>query len=834
MTSPDISTGPATAGGDDAPTRRDVIRYGAALGAVTAGAGAASLLRGSAAASTPTRIVPIDGVLDLYVNEGYVPMVDGAMVYMRGFGDRPTTINDPSPSLTATPHIFFADGRLVADRLFPPTAAPPPKGRPSPAHPVVGDPLVYALKRRHWGSYFPARTIIAETGSRIRLRVHNTLTQPHELSLLGLATTGTIAPGQTATVELSAPAAGTYVFADPGGGPVQRTLGLFGVLVVVPADDHWRLTSGGAEFERQWLWICHDIDPVWSRRAQLGEVIDPVATPAVPAYFTLNGRAGFESVAVTEDEEINLASHEETLVAGSPRRTDVRDFSASATATTVVTGQMIRMVNAGVAVHQMHFHGNHVWTLRNNAVDYSRTTGSIDAEGHVLMQHWEDTVELDPLDRKVVVLALKPPPDALPEVFAARTEDWHYPMHCHAETSQTAHGGLYPGGIMADWVMAPPTPTGPAPRTAEHHTYPTQVAFAIDQPKEGSPTTEFRKTPDRTFLRKFFNRRLRFPDGSEHEIWGFEDATSGRGLPSPLIRATEGEMIHVPLKASKRVHTIHIHGQEPDPRNDGVGHTSFEVTGEYTYQWSPERGVPGDPNKGSSGTYFYHCHVNTVLHVQMGMFGALIIDPVVHPSYPVTPGRTRRSFVDGPEYDIATETLLVPYTVDPRWHQLGHAAGLSGEDVGLNRFDPQFFYILGGNLSRPAPTAGGVQVLRDIRANVVGNGTAPSLLRVNNASYFPCRLRITEADGVTPALIGELIAHDGRPLRDTSNPTGPSRAMRDLGRPVMTDRVAFGSAERYDLLLLPPRAGEYRAHIDYTHWISGRNLATRTLTIYAS
>ncbi|MDQ0619635.1 hypothetical protein [Arthrobacter globiformis] len=48
----------------------------------------------------------------------------------------------------------------------------------------------------------------------------------------------------------------------------------------------------------------------------------------------------------------------------------------------------------------------------------------------------------------------------------------------------------------------------------------------------------------------------------------------------------------------------------------------------------------------------------------------------------------RRAFVDGPEYDVDTETMLVPYSLDPRWHELNHAAGLSGDDAGLDKFEP--------------------------------------------------------------------------------------------------------------------------------------------------
>ena len=69
-----------------------------------------------------------------------------------------------------------------------------------------------------------------------------------------------------------------------------------------------------------------------------------------------------------------------------------------------------------------------------------------------------------------------------------------------------------------------------------------------------------------------------------------------------------------------------------------------------------------------AGTYFYHCHVNTVLHVQLGMAGILLVDPVVDPAFPV-PAGARRSFVDGPLYDVATEAVLVPYAADPRWHR---------------------------------------------------------------------------------------------------------------------------------------------------------------------
>src|SRR3712207_7501626 len=45
--------------------------------------------------------------------------------------------------------------------------------------------------------------------------------------------------------------------------------------------------------------------------------------------------------------------------------------------------------------------------------------------------------------------------------------------------------------------------------------FPSQVEFSSNQPHEGSPETQFRMRPHRTFFRQFFNDRLRFSDGLE-------------------------------------------------------------------------------------------------------------------------------------------------------------------------------------------------------------------------------------------------------------------------------------------------------------------------------
>lgn len=805
--------------------------------------------------------------LDIHINEGFLPMVDGALVYHRGFGDRPTSLKDPRPSLALKPRVFTADGRIVASRLYPLNAAAPPKGRPEPAFQDPANPGQFLVRRRFWASYFPERTLIAEAGSTISLRVKNNLAQPHALQFLDVGGkgvhrgTGSIAPGRTATLEFPAPAAGTYVYCDPGAepkdpsqDPVQRVLGLFGALLVMDPRQPWRSHAAGPEFERQWLWILHNVDPAWARIASRQQAVDPRKTPAFPRYCTLNGRSGFQSLGISTDEGLNRIREEDSLMSGSARQVDVRDFSQAAAPGTVRTGQLMRFVNAGIVHHQLHFHGNHIWTVRRNGEDFPRSGGSVDAEGHVVLQQWEDVVEVHPLDRKDSVLPVRRPPEATDPVWNARRVDWDYPMHCHAEPSQVAVGGMYPGGLVGHWTVAAPAnvprPNGafPAPPAGSpggvplppaagsgsapggsghaHELYRSQVDFSSDQIHEGHPETEFRQDPDVALDFKFFNRKMVFDDRGEFEMWTFETEDSGRIFPAPLVRVTEGDIFHGTVHPSKRVHTIHWHGIEPDPRNDGVGHTSFEVSGQYTYQWQPDLGRPGNPNFGAAGTYFYHCHVNTTLHVQMGMFGPLIIDPKVHPRFPVSAG-ARRAFVDGPEYDIDTETILVPYSVDPRWHELNHAAGLSGDDAGLDRFEPSHFYLLGGEFMHPQQQEG-PQLLSRIRANVVPQpGRKPTLLRLLNANYFPVNIRFTDSAGnLVP--MGELIAHDGRPFRDTSSPTGDSPPLR-----LMASQLNFGAAERYDMLLKPPAAGTFWLTVDLTDWITRKVIATRRINIIA-
>lgn len=109
------------------------------------------------------------------------------------------------------------------------------------------------------------------------------------------------------------------------------------------------------------------------------------------------------------------------------------------------------------------------------------------------------------------------------------------------------------------------------------------------------------------------------PDGTAVPIWGYGWVADGFiTLPGPLLTYSEGESVQLNFtNPSPESHTIHLHGLDVDQANDGVPGTSFQVTtgGEATYSFAADY----------SGTFLYHCHVTTTLHLTMGMYGMVLV-----------------------------------------------------------------------------------------------------------------------------------------------------------------------------------------------------------------
>lgn len=107
-------------------------------------------------------------------------------------------------------------------------------------------------------------------------------------------------------------------------------------------------------------------------------------------------------------------------------------------------------------------------------------------------------------------------------------------------------------------------------------------------------------------------------------------------IPSPMIWGEVGDRIYVTLinlgmkyrPDLLDFHTVHMHGAHVATQLDGFPETSFGVP-----MWEESNPLQAPPmatyffQPENPGTLMYHCHVEASEHVQMGMYGALVIYP---------------------------------------------------------------------------------------------------------------------------------------------------------------------------------------------------------------
>jgi FtsP/CotA-like multicopper oxidase with cupredoxin domain len=198
--------------------------------------------------------------------------------------------------------------------------------------------------------------------------------------------------------------------------------------------------------------------------------------------------------------------------------------------------------------------------------------------------------------------------------------------------------------------------------------------------------------------------------------------TSTAAIPSPLIWADTGDDLYItlinlgmPISGLADPHTIHLHGAHVATQLDGFPETSFgvpmweagmEMPPIITYYFKPEH----------PGTLMYHCHVEAHEHVQMGMYGALIIYPSVESlsNARITKDECGYWFFNDeiqcqiPRYashrnfafnDIQTffdkEYVMLLSDIDLKWHQTVQTTLQTGITYDASNFKPQFWLVNG-------------------------------------------------------------------------------------------------------------------------------------------
>ncbi len=111
-------------------------------------------------------------------------------------------------------------------------------------------------------------------------------------------------------------------------------------------------------------------------------------------------------------------------------------------------------------------------------------------------------------------------------------------------------------------------------------------------------------------------------DLSEVEMWGYgfikpSGAYQAR-MPGPILEFNVGDTVEIHFhNKSPEDHTIHLHGLDVSQSEDGVPMTSPAVDpwDSTVYHFVAK----------NTGSFLYHCHVLTTLHLTMGMYGVIVV-----------------------------------------------------------------------------------------------------------------------------------------------------------------------------------------------------------------
>jgi FtsP/CotA-like multicopper oxidase with cupredoxin domain len=177
-------------------------------------------------------------------------------------------------------------------------------------------------------------------------------------------------------------------------------------------------------------------------------------------------------------------------------------------------------------------------------------------------------------------------------------------------------------------------------------------------------------------------------DGQNLTFWVYCANTmggmgNGCSLPGPIFEIGVGQTADInfsmhmaPMESSPyRGHTIHLHGLDVSQAEDGVPETGASVFGDnYTFS----------VDSRYVGSHMYHCHVHTVKHLEMGMYGAFVVRAVDGQG-----GYLNLVNDGGVTYD--TEWIWVLSSVDPAYH----ASSATGDSMVFADYNPEYFLVNG-------------------------------------------------------------------------------------------------------------------------------------------
>ncbi len=253
--------------------------------------------------------------------------------------------------------------------------------------------------------------------------------------------------------------------------------------------------------------------------------------------------------------------------------------------------------------------------------------------------------------------------------------------------------------------------------------------------------------------------------------------TINGGIPGPTLRFKEGDTARIRVHNNMRVATsIHWHGVLVPPGMDGVPYLSFppiEPGTAFTYEF-PLR---------QSGTYWYHSH--TGMQQQIGVYGAIVIEPLQN----------------GPKPDHDYVIMLSDWT-DEEPHEVSRTLKRGSEWYVLKKRSAQSIFgaarlgMLGDYFARELQRMPAMDIADVAYDRFLGNGRPETIMPAE--SNETVRLRIIDGSSTTYFHLEfaggpmTIVAADGQDVE-----------------PIKEPRFLIGAAETYDVLVQIPSTGMY-------------------------
>lgn len=252
--------------------------------------------------------------------------------------------------------------------------------------------------------------------------------------------------------------------------------------------------------------------------------------------------------------------------------------------------------------------------------------------------------------------------------------------------------------------------------------------------------------------------QFQLADGNQIYLMGYTQLIGAPiDIPSPTLNIEEGDSVQLNFwnLSQGPPHTIHLHGLDVNQINDGVPALSFAVAHDDTGSYYFKAPHPG--------TYIYHCHETSVLHVQAGMYGMVIVRPQSADTLTWEGG-----------YSFHRENAWMTSEIDTNWHVdsiINHTYDPLATTHPILDYNPQHYLVNGRSNQQIAGT----------NSELVGAVGEKIYLRLANVGYYGNTFVFPSS------LNAEIISSDGRPLPST----------------YFSDTLVVLPGERYGVLMEP-------------------------------